>query len=80
MNYLAKEDGFVGGVRIRAGQTFAYEGKPGKWMEPVKDQKKDDKDDEPTKGKPKKADEPTTFSEIAKRDGKAQGHKNGNAA
>lgn len=74
MNYLAKEDGFVGGVRIRAGQTFAYEGKPGKWMEPVNAT-------QPAKPvKAKDAKEPTTFSEIAKQDGKAQGHKNGNAA
>lgn len=79
MNYLAKEDGFVGGVRIRAGQVFKYEGKPGKWMEPVKDEKLADKVDSKVNGK-KKGDEPTTFSEIAKLDGKAQGSKNGNAA
>lgn len=76
MNYLAKEDGFVGGVRIRAGQVFAYEGKPGKWMEPVKDESEPAK---PAKGKKIKDEGPTTFSEIAKADGAAQGQGNNDA-
>lgn len=72
MKYIAKTGGFVGGVRIRKGDTFEFEGKPGKWMKPADAVK-------PTKPG-KEAKEPTTFSEIAKIDGKAQGHKNGNAA
>lgn len=37
MKYRAKEAGFIGGVRIREGQVFEHQGKPGKWMEPVND-------------------------------------------
>lgn len=80
MNYIAKQDGFIGGFRRRKGQVFSYEGKPGKWMEPVNEQVKKHAPEEPkagttgaekaTKGKRKEA-EPETFSEMAHRDGEA---------
>jgi hypothetical protein len=72
MKYIAKSDGFIGGVRIRKGKAFDYEGKPGKWMEPAKDAVKEV---EPEQVKPKrkaKEAEPTTFSEMAHRDGADQ--------
>lgn len=66
MMFIAKTDGFVGGRRVRAGETFEFKGKrPGKWMQPVTEE---------AKAKPsKESKEPTTFSEMAKRDGAAQG-------
>lgn len=70
MKFIAKTAGFVGGRRIREGETFEFNGKrPGKWMEPVKEEAKA----KPVK-ESKESSEPTTFSEIAKRDGAAQGN------
>lgn len=67
MNYIAKEDGFIGGFRRKKGEAFTHEGAPGKWMELVNDQTPN-KDEKTTKGKRKEA-EPETFSEMAHRDG-----------
>jgi hypothetical protein len=65
MNYIAKQDGFIGGFRCRKGDIFAYEGKPGKWMEPVKDQELVKERTAKEKGK---KTEPQTFSELAHQD------------
>jgi hypothetical protein len=78
MNYIAKQDGFIGGFRRKKGEVFAHEGKPGTWMELVKDHTKDKT---PVKevdkaGKSKHKDtEPQTFSEMAHRDGAELGPK-----
>lgn len=69
MNYIAKKDGFIGGVLIRAGQPFTHEGKPGKWMEPAKDQAPVKEAEKPVKAKRKPSAEPQTFSEMAHLDG-----------
>ena len=76
MNYIAKKDGFIGGFRRRKGDVFRHEGKPGKWMEPVKDQAKDHSIEEVQKAQktPKakrKESEPQTFSELAHQDAEA---------
>jgi hypothetical protein len=78
MNYIAKSDGFVGGARIRKGQVFAYEGKPGKWMEPAPNQPVTAKQlpAKSPKAEKTKAAEPTTMSELAKRDSAAQAPRN----
>jgi hypothetical protein len=81
MNILvkARQKGFYGAVLRYPGDVFplAPGAKPGKWMEVVDESVEQVK---PAKSKPKKDAEPETFSEMAKVDGKAQGHKNGNAA
>lgn len=67
MKFIAKTDGFVGGVRVRQGETFEFMGsRPGKWMQPVTEAAQE----KPAK-KDKEPKEPTTFSEMAKRDSKA---------
>ena len=53
MKYIAKSDGFVGGVRIRAGQTFKHEGKPGLWMEPVVESQSVQQAEAPAEEKPR---------------------------
>lgn len=67
MNYIAKKDGFIGGVLVRKGQVFSHEGRPGKWMEPTKNAVKEVAEPEQVKPKrkAKEAAEPTTFSEMA---------------
>lgn len=35
--YRARQLGFVGGDRKRPGEKFQWDGKPGKWMEPIGD-------------------------------------------
>lgn len=50
--YRATRRGFIGRRLIEPGQTFEFDGKPGSWMEPVKEAKQEE-----SKADDKKADD-----------------------
>lgn len=81
----ARQKGFYGDVLRYPGDVFSLApgAKPGKWMDVVKESDEPaDEAEKPakvSKKKGKESDEPTTFSEIAKADGAAQGQGNNNA-
>lgn len=74
MKVRAKELGFYGGVRVKAGTVFELaEGvKLGKWMEKVAS---DEPETGKKSGKKVASDEPETMSEITKKEGLTKADK-----
>ena len=70
MRVIATKMGFYGGSRVHVGQVFDVpDGVTGKWFAPEESDVQPD-EPKPTKIKPTKpkANDPHTFSEIARRD------------